>query len=242
MTKHAKGVVSTVVLVAVCLVLRYGLRSNDGSAEKTPAGNAKGGVAGLSSTENPSAGDEVVGGIPALRAPDKWRELNDAFEYPFLGRVSTHSSLHAVHVTAASGKLKLLEIKVHVARDGRFIRAEYKREGSEDGPTLPGVNEANYESSSEKITGLPNVSPGTSLQALLDTLHGHYGGNFEDASYFDITYVMLSRPGGPATPMFIANVYGTARISSSLPDLPKFYRLRFLFDTDGKLLLIDDVL
>lgn len=242
MKTHTKGLISAVVLAAVCIALWQGLKSNEVPTAKSPAGSANDGDSEPASPAKPNTGDEVVNGIPAVRAADKWHEINDAFEYPFLGRIPTHSALHDVHVSGASGKVKALGIKVHVAQDGRFIRAEYKREGSVRGPTLPIVNEANYESSGEKITGLPSVTPGTSLQALLDTLHGHHGGNFEDASYFDITYVMLSRPGEPAKPMFIANVYGTARISSRLPDLPKFYRLRFLFDKDGKLLLIDDVL
>ena len=178
----------------------------------------------------------------AAETPAKNFPINDAFEFPFLGKVKAHARTEPLTYVSASGVRMTFPLKVYYTPDGVFARAEYFRPGAED-YELPLLEaEKNYRSSGETIHSIPEQAATANLQSILDNLHRQYGGQFEQSTKFNITYVLWEQSGQPPKPVIIINMFGTGKSVPKSPDKPVFLRIRLVFDVDGNIIFFDNVI
>ena len=168
--------------------------------------------------------------------------VNDSFEFPLLGRVRAHSRIESVTYSSANGVQTPFPLKVYYTSNGVFVRAEYFRPGAEDHELPLFEAEKNYRSSGEKIYSVPEQAASANLQSILDNLHGQYGGQFEQSTKFNITYVLWEQYDQSPKPVFIINMFGTGKSVPKSPDKPTSLRIRFVFDADGNIMFFDNVI
>ena len=168
---------------------------------------------------------------------------NDSFEFPFVGRMECQSKKDSIPYIGNNGQGGTLDVKVFYNQDGHFLRAEFFREGSKDYEHPAKLAERNYIPVNERILGVPETPEKASLKKVIDSIRQLHDGKLEKATKFNITRVVLaSSKFEEPQEVFIANVFGTGRISDKLPDKEPFKRLRFVLNAEGEVLFVDNVL
>ena len=225
-------IVIALSIAAVCVFLSR-------QARTTSLGKSQLGPVPLNpgATENPQpSGDDWENDRP------KKLPINDVFEFPFLGKVPSHSRIESVNYLSAGGVQTPFPLKVYYTSTGIFARAEYFRPEAED-QELPLVTaEKEYRNAKENIVSVPDKAAPANLQKLLNSLHGEYGGQFEKATKFNITYVLWEQYDQPPKPVFIINMFGTGKSFPKFPDDPAFLRIRYIFDVEGNMMFFDTVI
>jgi hypothetical protein len=160
----------------------------------------------------------------------KPHDPNGNFRYPFLGTVKAYAQSRVLRVHTSSGALAQFPVKVFYAKNGNFIRAEFVKPGAGDFQNPVKEIEEMAKQDSQAITGLPDKPMAISLENLLDQLKMR----FEDATRFNITYVLYKANERPAEPMIILNIFGLQNfVSARFGDAEKARRSRMVMDKNG---------
>ena len=123
-----------------------------------------------------------------------------------------------------------MPLKVYYAENGNFIRAEFVKPGARDFQTpLDGMEDA-LRGAHEIVVGLPAKPLAVSLEAILD----HLQMPLEDATRFNVTYVIYQLFERPPEPMILVNVFGLPSIvTDRLGDEEDLRRVRVVMDQYG---------
>jgi hypothetical protein len=164
---------------------------------------------------------------------------NGKFPYPFLGSVKAYIRPQVLHLHTATGTLAEFPVKVFYTKSGNFVRAEFVKHGAGDFQSSVETVEAASRQSSEAVTGLPEKTLSVSLESLFDQLHLP----FENATRFNITYVMYKVNDTPPAPTILLNIFGLdSLVSARLGDEEAFRRIRIVMDENGKVQWEDNLL
>lgn len=165
---------------------------------------------------------------------------NAKFRYPFLGTVRAYGQSRTLRVHSRSGAVVDFPVKVFYTRSGQFLRAEFARPHAKIYQNSIETVEAASRQSLEAVTGLPKKTLPLSLESIFD----HLGMDFEEATRFNLTYVMHKRNDDPPKPTLILNIYGLSGgvLSYRFGDEERFRMERIVMDPDGKVQFEDNLL
>ena len=145
-----------VVVFGVVYLFREGISSN---------------VAGKGAlrSETDVATEQGRGGQKASNA--KGSVDSTLIEFPFIGKVSTHTERETVTWTSPEGKVLQFPFKFHYNDSGIWVRAEYIGSGEQYDESPLDELEGLYHGAGETIIGFPSEPPKLSLQEFLTGVH-----------------------------------------------------------------------
>ena len=152
---------------------------------------------------------------------------NTQFPYPFLGMVQAYAKSERIRVRTKAGDLAEMPLKVYYADNGNFIRAEFVKPGAKDFQTPLEDMEDALRGAEETVVGLPAKPMAVSLETILD----HLQMPLENATRFNVTYVLYQQSENPPEPMILVNVFGLPSIvTDRLGDEEGLRRVRVVMD------------
>jgi hypothetical protein len=166
---------------------------------------------------------------------------NTKFRYPFLGKVRACVRSRLLRLRNSSGAFVELPVKVYYAENGNFIRLEYVKPGAGDFQATVGQIEAMSRQYSEEVTGLPKEPMGVNLEKMLQDLHREL--RLENATRFNVTYVLYKTPEKAPEPHILLYVFGLPNPALGwLGNEERFRRIRVVMDRDGDFKWQDNLL
>ncbi len=176
----------------------------------------------------------------SVKKPDNSFPPNDAFELPFLGKIPAHARQEQLKVETGGGKTLPLPMKVFYGEDGRFLRAEFFKEGARSFQFPAQQLQIGYESGGERILGIPTTAALVDLPSHLKTLYHHQP--FDDATRINVTYIDFEKGDKKIGPVFSAEVWGVRDDFFREQHIEAFRKYRCILDAKGKLLFFSNAL
>lgn len=166
---------------------------------------------------------------------------NAEFRYQFLGSVKAYMQPQILRLHTSDGTVAEFPVKVFYTESGNFIRAEFVKPGAGDFQSSAEDLEVAHRQVSEPVTGLPQKPLPMSLESLFERLNMR----LEDATRFNVTYVMYKTYEEQPAPMLLFYVFGLrgGPLSARFGDEEeRFRRTRIVMDPDGKVRWEDNML
>ena len=170
-------------------------------------------------------------------------EVEEAFYFPFLGKVKSEMKVRDVAIPADDGSTLTIPFRVYSDDRGQFRRAEFAQEntGELEWPVTH-IKEA-MEASGQKVLGLPKDPAPVSWLEVVSKVAQEVP--MKDVKRINVTYVNYQFRDEPPAPLFIVNVFGVDAMpppAYTMKRDPKWERTRFVFDANGTLFLMDNCL
>lgn len=170
-------------------------------------------------------------------------EVEEAFYFPFLGKVRSEMKVQEVTILAQDGSAFAIPFRVYSDQRGQFRRAEFAQEGTAELEWPVNHIQRAMEASDEKVLGLPKVSSPVSWHEIVAKVALKVP--MREVKRINVTYVDYQFPGRAPAPVFMVNVFGVDAMPPSAYTVerdPKWERTRFMFDASGELFLMDNCL
>ena len=170
-------------------------------------------------------------------------EEEEAFYFPFLGKVKSEMKVREVAIHADDGSTLTIPFRVYSDERGQFRRAEFAQEGTGELEwSVTHIKEA-MEASREKVLGLPKEPAPVSWLEVVSKVAQEVP--MKDVKRINVTYVNYQFRDEPPAPLFIVNVFGVDAMpppAYTMKRDPKWERTQFVFDANGTLFLMDNCL
>jgi hypothetical protein len=155
---------------------------------------------------------------------------------PFVGKIATRRSSHPVSLIGDQGAKVELPFKVDYTFDGRFVRALYENPNPKR-PVFP-VEEVEFwhKQGGQQITGLPSKPMHASWEVLLKGLS--VADQLAGSDRVEVTYEMFTDHNFAPRPVIAVSIIGVRE--SALQGSVPVFRVRYVFDENGKFIFLDN--